>query len=109
VFYRFLHPLRFSFLRHLRVQANSRLKRSTRSTGSGGQRWICEAEQQFTQLSGQFLIDRSGIIRWANIECAREGPAGLGKFPSYEDRERRTDRGLHLNAEFMPVWCALSP
>ncbi len=44
-----------------------------------------EAEQQFTQLSGQFLIDRSGIIRWANIECVREGPAGLGKFPSYED------------------------
>jgi peroxiredoxin len=44
-----------------------------------------EAEQQFTQLCGQFLIDRSGIIRWANIECAREGPAGLGKFPSYED------------------------
>ena len=44
-----------------------------------------EAEQHFTQLEGQFLIDRSGIIRWANIECARDGPAGLGKFPTYQE------------------------
>jgi peroxiredoxin len=44
-----------------------------------------DAEQHYTQLDGQFLIDRSGIIRWANIECAREGPAGLGKFPVYEE------------------------
>jgi peroxiredoxin len=44
-----------------------------------------DAEQQFTQFLGQFLIDRSGVIRWTNIECAREGPAGLGKFPSYEE------------------------
>ena len=44
-----------------------------------------DAEQQFTQLTGQFLIDRGGIIRWANIECAREGPAGLGKFPTHEE------------------------
>jgi peroxiredoxin len=44
-----------------------------------------EAEQQFAQLSGEFLIDRRGIIRWANIECAREGPAGMGKFPTYDE------------------------
>jgi peroxiredoxin len=44
-----------------------------------------DAEQHYTQLDGQFLIDRGGIIRWANIECAREGPAGLGKFPAYEE------------------------
>ena len=31
---------------------------------------------------GQFLIDREGIVRWANIECAREGLAGVGKFPT---------------------------
>ena len=40
--------------------------------------------RQFPQLKGQFLIDREGIIRWANIECAGEGIAGLGKFPSEE-------------------------
>jgi peroxiredoxin len=44
-----------------------------------------DAELHYTQLHGQFLIDRSGIIRWANIEGAREGPAGLGKFPTYEE------------------------
>jgi hypothetical protein len=41
--------------------------------------------KQFPQLKGQFLIDREGIIRWANIECASEGPAGVGKFPSDEE------------------------
>jgi hypothetical protein len=38
-----------------------------------------------TQLIGQFLIDRDGIVRWINIECDREGVAGLGKFPTAED------------------------
>lgn len=42
-------------------------------------------EGQFPQLEGQFLIDRDGIIRWVNIECAKDGPAGLGKFPTSED------------------------
>jgi len=41
-------------------------------------------ERQWPQLKGQFLIDRNGIVRWANIE-ASEGPAGLGKFPSPEE------------------------
>ena len=44
-----------------------------------------EMGKQFPQLKGQFLIDREGIIRWANIECASEGPAGVGKFPSDEE------------------------
>ena len=38
-----------------------------------------------TQLIGQFLIDRDGIVRWINIECDREGVAGLGKFPTAEE------------------------
>jgi hypothetical protein len=38
-----------------------------------------------TQLIGQFLIDRDGIVRWGNIECAREGMAGMGKFPTAEE------------------------
>lgn len=41
-----------------------------------------DRERHGMQLKGQFLIDRDGIVRWANIETAREGPAGLGKFPT---------------------------
>jgi peroxiredoxin len=41
--------------------------------------------RQFPQLKGQFLIDRDGIVRWANVECAAEGIAGVGKFPSEEE------------------------
>jgi len=44
-----------------------------------------DMERQFPQLKGQFLIDRDGIVRWANIECATEGIAGVGKFPSDEE------------------------
>lgn len=38
-------------------------------------------ERQLGQLKGQFLVDRGGVVRWVNIEGAREGIAGLGKFP----------------------------
>jgi peroxiredoxin len=44
-----------------------------------------EAQWQFTQLKGQFLIGRDGVIRWANIECGKEGLSGLGKFPSHDE------------------------
>ncbi|MBI4574335.1 MAG: redoxin domain-containing protein [candidate division NC10 bacterium] len=44
-----------------------------------------DADRQFPQLKGQVLVDRDGIVRWVNIECAKEGLAGLGKFPSDED------------------------
>lgn len=44
-----------------------------------------DMERQWPQLKGQFLIDRDGIVRWANIECATEGLAGVGKFPSEEE------------------------
>jgi hypothetical protein len=37
------------------------------------------------QLTGQFLVDRTGIIRWVNIEGAREGLAGLERFPSDDE------------------------
>jgi len=40
-------------------------------------------ERQFPQLKAQYLIDRDGIVRWANMECA-EGITGVGKFPSDE-------------------------
>ena len=44
-----------------------------------------EMERQWPQLKGQFLIDRDGIVRWVNVECATEGLAGIGKFPSPEE------------------------
>ena len=44
-----------------------------------------DAEWMFTQMKGQFLIDRDGLVRWANIECGKEGLAGLGKFPTHEE------------------------
>lgn len=44
-----------------------------------------EAETTFTQMKGQFLIDRGGIVRWVNVECAKEGLPGLGKFPTHEE------------------------
>ena len=42
-------------------------------------------QRQWPQLKGQFLIDRDGIVRWANIECGTEGMAGIGKFPSLDE------------------------
>jgi hypothetical protein len=39
----------------------------------------------FTQMKGQFLIDRAGIVRWTYIEGDKEGLAGLGKFPTHDE------------------------
>jgi peroxiredoxin len=44
-----------------------------------------ESQRQYPQLTGEFLIDRSGIVRWVKIECAEEGLAGVGKFPTEEE------------------------
>ena len=43
-----------------------------------------DMDRQWPQLKGHFLIDRHGIVRWADIECATEGVAGVGKIPSAE-------------------------
>ena len=45
-----------------------------------------------TQMTGHFLIDREGIIRWEHIECA-ERLEDLSKFPS-DDEILRAARGL---------------
>jgi hypothetical protein len=37
------------------------------------------------QLTGQFLLDRDGIVRWVNIECASDGLAGLERFPTDDE------------------------
>ena len=41
-----------------------------------------EPKPQFPQLKGLFLIDRDGIVRWAHVECAVDGPGRMGKFPT---------------------------
>ena len=41
-----------------------------------------DVERQWPQLKALFMIDRAGIVRWASIECADEGLAGLGKMAS---------------------------
>ena len=43
-----------------------------------------DMERQWPQLKGQFLIDRSGLVRWASIEGA-EGVSAIGKFPPTEE------------------------
>jgi peroxiredoxin len=44
-----------------------------------------DKKKQGIQLVGQFLVDRGGIVRWANIEASGEGPAGVGKFPTEDE------------------------
>jgi peroxiredoxin len=44
-----------------------------------------ELEQQFPLETGQFLVDRDGIVWWVNLELAREGYAAIGKFPTDEE------------------------
>jgi peroxiredoxin len=44
-----------------------------------------DMERQWPQMKGQFLIDRDGIVRWAFIECANDGLAGIGKLPSTDE------------------------
>jgi peroxiredoxin len=36
-------------------------------------------------LTGQFLVDQDGIVRWSSVEGAKGGMAGLGKIPSEEE------------------------
>jgi len=44
-----------------------------------------DAARHGEQLVGQFLVDREGVVRWANVECARDGIDGLGKLPSEDE------------------------
>ena len=43
-----------------------------------------DMERQFPQLKAQFLIDRDGIVRWANFEGAK-GMSEVGQIPSDEE------------------------
>ena len=45
---------------------------------------VADIDRQWPQLKAMFMIDREGIVRWMDIECATEGMAGIGKLPSEE-------------------------
>jgi peroxiredoxin len=51
--------------------------------------WTAADQQAFDAgqlvLTGQFLVDRDGIVRWANVEGGRDGLAGLAGFPSEKE------------------------
>ncbi len=44
-----------------------------------------QLQRHQAQLIGHFLIDREGIVRWTNVECARDGLAGVDRMPSDEE------------------------
>jgi hypothetical protein len=44
-----------------------------------------DLERHQAQFTAQFLIGRDGIVRWANVECARDGLAGIDRFPTEEE------------------------
>jgi peroxiredoxin len=53
-----------------------------------------DLERQGAQVKGQFLLDRNGVVRWSNVECANDGLAGFGRFPT-EDEFLGALRALH--------------
>jgi peroxiredoxin len=44
-----------------------------------------DMERQGAQIKGQFLLDRNSVVRWSNIECANDGLAGFGRFPTEDE------------------------
>ena len=46
---------------------------------------MADFERHRAQLTGQFLIDRDGVVRWAHIECVQDDLAGLDQMPSDEE------------------------
>jgi peroxiredoxin len=44
-----------------------------------------DIERQWPLVKAQFLVDRDGIVRWANVESETDGFAGIGKFPADDE------------------------
>ncbi len=44
-----------------------------------------DMQRHQVQFVGQFLLDRDGVARWVDIECAKDGVAGIDKFPTDEE------------------------
>ena len=50
-------------------------------TGSEQQLW----SRNLTLSTGQFLVDRDGVVRWAKVQRTTDPPGGLGNYPSEEE------------------------
>ena len=37
------------------------------------------------QFTGQFLIDRDGVVRWSNVECAGGDLREIDRFPTRDE------------------------
>jgi hypothetical protein len=59
------------------LQAVDRLDGFQRSAGDDE-----EMQRHAAQATAQLRVDRGGVVRWADVEGARDGLAGLGGFPS---------------------------
>jgi len=46
---------------------------------------LAQFQQHQGQLTGQFLVDREGLVTWASVEGARDGLAGFGQMASEEE------------------------
>lgn len=44
-----------------------------------------DVQHHQVQFTAQFLVDTGGVVRWANIECARDGLEGLDRFPTDDE------------------------
>jgi hypothetical protein len=62
------------------LQAVEKLDGFTTSDGDAA-----DFERHQIQFIGQFLIDRTGIVRWSGIECAQGGLADIDKFPTDDE------------------------
>jgi hypothetical protein len=56
-----------------------------REDGVNRNEYAADIERHQAQLTAQFLIDRDGVVRWTNVECARDGLEGLDRFPTDEE------------------------
>lgn len=44
-----------------------------------------DIERQWPLVKAQFLVDKTGIVRWANVESEVDGFEGIGKFPTDDE------------------------
>jgi len=47
--------------------------------------YVEDIRRHQAQFTAQFLVDREGIIRWSNIECEKDGLAGIERMASKEE------------------------
>lgn len=56
-----------------------------RADGVDAGDYASDLQRHQAQLTGHFLIGQDGLIRWTDIECARDGLVGLNRHPTEEE------------------------